>query len=324
MSQLQLVQTPQVQEEWYDLRQDGKLKYFLGTWYVTKGDERVQPKAAVVFVHGFAEYIRIYGEAFRYFAQHGYQVNAFDQRGYGYTWYELPDRDNHHGWTSWKDQFTDVSHMINLTRSRLDAEWGKDKVPIFLMGHSMGGGISSGFFTRDSGEGPPEEVKNKVSGVMLSAPWLEIHFPLPLAVRTGVMNAVISIFPRIRIPLGPAAKELSRDPDVIAAIRKEPMHNNYVYTRGLYDPMCLGPRVVSHDYVKWPKNVPLLIVHGTGDQVTRADYSEMLVERVKGIGCDAEYVPFEGYYHELLFEPGDDKIKVANAFISWLDRRVGM
>ena len=231
-----LAQTAAVHQEWHDLRGNGS-QYFMSTWYPTNNDQRVQPKAAVVFIHGFGEFVERYDPAFRYFTKHGYEVSGFDQRGYGRTWYCQPKPNETHGWTSWKDQIADVGHMINLARSRLDAAWGKDKVPIFLMGHSMGGGISSGFFTRDSGEGPPEEVKNKVSGVMLSAPWLEIHFPLPLAVRTGVMSAVISIFPRIRIPLGPAAKELSRDPDVIAAIRKEPMHNNYclLYTSDAAD-----------------------------------------------------------------------------------------
>ena len=317
----ELLQTPALYQEWCDLRGDGS-QYFLSTWYPTEGegDRRVQPKAAVVFVHGFAEFAERYDPPFRYFAKRGYEVNGFDQRGYGRTWYYQPEPNKTHGWTSWKDQITDVSHMVNLVRTRLDAEWGKDRVPIFLMGHSMGGGISAGFFTRDSGEGPSEEVLRRVSGVMLSAPWLEIHFPLSLAVRASAMKAVLSFFPRIRIPLGPAAKELSRDPEVIATIRREPMHNNYVYTRGLYDPMVLAPEVVERKYVNWPQRVPLLIVHGTGDLVTRADYSERLVERLKGRGCDAEYVPFEGYYHELLFEPGEDKIKVADAFISWLDR----
>ena len=322
MSQLQLVQTPQVQEEWYDLRQDGKLKYFLGTWYVTKGDERVQPKAVVVFVHGFAEYIRIYDEAFRYFAQHGYQVNAFDQRGYGYTWYELPDRDNHHGWTSWKDQFTDVSHMINLTRSRLDAAWGKDKVPIFLMGHSMGGGISSGFFTRDSGEGPPEEVKNKVSGVMLSAPWLDIFSPVPHVIGDPLFGAILSVYPRMPNIIGLKHADLSRDPAVVENARKDPKHSFWVFARGLHDPFVNGPKIVSRDYVKWPERLPLLIQHGTTDRITRFTSSDTLCRRLRKMGRDAECVPLEGYYHELLQEPGDDKIKVANTYISWLDRHL--
>ena len=317
-----LEHTPAKDEEWHDLRENGERQYFLCTWYPTEGGTRVQPRAAVVFVHGFAEFIERYDWAFRYFADHGVLVSGFDQRGYGRTWYNQPHPELTHGWTTWSDQITDVGHMIRLVRARLDAAWGKDTVPIFLMGHSMGGGISSAFLTRDAGAGPSRELMGLVLGVMLSAPWLDIHFPIPSWLGSYIMTGVLALFPRIRIPLGPTANELSRDPEVVREIRRNPLHNNYVYTRGLYDPLSGGPKIVSQDYHKWPEHVPLLIAHGTGDVVTRADASETLVRHLREIGRDAEYAPFAGYYHELLYEPGDYKIKVADTYLAWLDRHL--
>ncbi|WFD35404.1 acylglycerol lipase [Malassezia cuniculi] len=322
VKQKELVQTLDRHEEWFDLRADGLSQYFMSSWYPVVDGKRVQPKAAIVFIHGFGEFVERYDIPFRHFAKNGFMVSGFDQRGYGRTWYYQPDPDQTHGWTTWQDQFVDVSHKIELTRTRLDELYGKDVVPIFLMGHSMGGGISAGFVTRDAGAGPTEKALSMVSGVMLSAPWLDIFFPIPLAIRTFVMRTMLAIFPRLRIPLGPAAKELSRDPQVIETIRSEPMHNNYVYTRGLFDPMSSGPKIVSQDYVKWPERVPLIVIHGTGDKVTRADCSEKLVENLKSIDRDAEYVPMEGYYHELMHEPGDDKIKVVDTYIEWLNRHL--
>ncbi|WFD35405.1 acylglycerol lipase [Malassezia cuniculi] len=318
------IQSAALHEEWFDLRGDGERLYFLSTWYATDGEERIKPKAAVVYVHGFAECIHSYDNAFRYFAKNNYEIHSFDQRGYGRTWYDQPGRETWHGWTTWNDQFFDVSKMIELTRTRLDEDWGKDEVPIFLMGHSMGGGISAGFFTRDYGTGPAEETKSKISGVLLSAPWLDIHNPIgvPTSIAGVVSSALLTVFPRMRNFIGLKHEDLCRDPEIVEHIRREPIHSYWVYGRGLLDPLRNGPRIVTHDYVKWPENLPLLIVHGTADRITRYDCSEKLVARIKAMGRDAELVTLPGFYHQLMHEPGDDKIKAANAFISWLDRHV--
>lgn len=69
------------QEEWYDLRGDGSTQYYLKHWYPTDPStkEVAQPKAAVVFVHGFADYCDRYTGVFRVFPDRGIQVSGFDQ-----------------------------------------------------------------------------------------------------------------------------------------------------------------------------------------------------------------------------------------------------
>ena len=61
------------QEEWYDLRGDGSTQYYLKHWYPTDPStkEVAQPKAAVVFVHGFADYCDRYTGVFRVFPDRG-------------------------------------------------------------------------------------------------------------------------------------------------------------------------------------------------------------------------------------------------------------
>lgn len=74
---------------------------------------------------------------FPLFAQANIGVTAFDQRGYGETWSKHPNPNTAHGNTTWKQQFQDVEDLIRLERTRLDEKYGKDKVPIYLLGHSM-------------------------------------------------------------------------------------------------------------------------------------------------------------------------------------------
>ena len=307
-----------------NLRSDGVRQYYLMHWLPTEsgqpGSALAKPKAAVVFVHGFGEHVGRYRNIFKMFPDRGYQVSGFDQRGYGRTWYENPDPDLTHGWTTWEEQMKDISLMIVLTRERLDERWGKDAVPIYLLGHSMGGGLTAGFFTRPPGKGPSEEVKALVSGAMLSSPWLDIHFPIPPRLGAVVMRMVLAVAPRIRLPLGPPSNDLSRDPKVCEAVRSDPLCDTYVYTRGLYDPLTEGPKVVTQGYKRWPKELPIIIAHGTGDAVTKWSSSWEFYENLKGRGCDATFKSYDGYYHEAFHEPGDLKRDFANGYLAYVPR----
>lgn len=59
--------------------------------------------------------------------------------------------------------------------------------------------------------------------------------------------------------------------------------------------MWQGESLLSSGYKHWPKDLPLLIVHGTGDKVTDCDASAEFVQKVKAEGAkSAEFKPFEG------------------------------
>jgi len=57
---------------------------------------------------------------------------------------------------------------------------------------------------------------------------------------------------------------------------------------------------MSSGYKNWPKNLPLLIVHGTGDRVTDCSASEEFVNKVNAGGAkDAQFKSFDGFFHEM-------------------------
>lgn len=309
-----------VADEWVDLRGDDATQYYLKHWYPTDAttQELTQPRAAIVFVHGYTDFVDRYEGVFGVFADRGIQVSGFDQLGFGRTWYDGPDRDANHGRTTWAEQFKDVALMLKLTRARLDQRWGKDKVPLFLMGHSMGGGISAAFFTRDPAGEPAAEVKQLVSGVILMSPWLDIYFPIPTNVAIPVMRTVLRCMPNIKLPLGPAHKALSREERVVQEAKVHPLANNYVHVRCLLDPLSGGPKIVSEDYKLWPEDLPMLICHGTGDKVTRWDCSKKLYENLRAMGRHVRLFSFTGFYHEAIFEPGEDKSIYAKAIARYV------
>lgn len=302
-------------QEWYTLREGVETPFFLSHWFPTNpAGELIQPKAAVVFVHGFADYCQRYDSVFQGFAERGYQVSGFDQFGFGSTWYESPERATAHGWTTWAEQMADMAAMVKLTRARLDKDWGKDAVPMYMLGHSMGGGLVAGFFTRDPSMPPGDDVKQMLSGAMMSAPWLDIHYPIPRSIAVPLLRTLLNIFPRLALPLGPLSNDLSRDAELCEANRRDPLSSTYVHLRCLLGPLGGGLKVVQEEYKRWPEHLPLLICHGTGDRVTQCDKSARLYHNLKALNRSVRFVSFEGFYHEGFFEPGEDKLKFARAF----------
>lgn len=305
--------------EWYNLRGDGKTQTYMKHWFpVDERGQATQPKAAVVFVHGFADYTDRYNGNFTYFAGRGVQVSGFDQAGFGRTWYESEERATTHGWTSWAEQMDEMAKMIQLVRGRLDEAWGPSVVPLYLMGHSMGGGLVTGFFTRPAHEAPSAEVKALVAGALVSAPWYDVFFPVPTTVAGPILGGVLSVLPRLHLQLGPASSSLSRDEKLCAAVREDPLCDSHVLLRCLHDPLRNGPRMVKSDYKRWPADLPFLICHGTGDRVTQWKCSKALYENMKADGRHVALASFEGFYHEAMFEPGEDKLKFTKKLVEYV------
>lgn len=93
-----------------------------------------QPKAAVVFVHGFAEHIGRYTHFHPLFAAKGIAIFTYDQRGYGLTAQDTGgnrSKDSAYGKTSWKEQMEDIAWAVQYAKTTFGS------VPLFLMGHSM-------------------------------------------------------------------------------------------------------------------------------------------------------------------------------------------
>lgn len=91
-------------------------------------------KAAIVFVHGFAEHVGRYTHFHPLLSARGIAVFTFDQRGFGLTAQDTKgnkSKSSTYGKTCWKDQMADIEWAVEHTRKLFDNK------PIFLMGHSM-------------------------------------------------------------------------------------------------------------------------------------------------------------------------------------------
>ncbi|TNY20527.1 Alpha/Beta hydrolase protein [Rhodotorula diobovata] len=291
-----------------DLEGPAQTRFFTKQW-LPQGP----PRAALLFVHGFIERIERYDHVFPKYAEQGIAVFAYDQRGFGKTATYTPKHTQ--GVTSWREQFGDIDHFLEHTLSLFP------NVPLFLYGHSMGGALVLGYATRT----PPQRLVGRLAGIISSSPLLrqskDVRAPA-LVVRAGSLLGKLSATLTLKATVTP--EHTCRDPVIQKEYAEDPLCKQIGTFRGVADMLLGGEAIVSKDYKRFPKDLPLLVVHGEADKVTDCDSSREFVDKVqKEVGAtDTTFRGFPGFYHEMHNEPGDDKWTEINYLLDWLNTHI--
>ena len=175
-------------------------------------------------------------------------------------------------------------------------------VPLFLVGHSMGGLIAANFLLAHQAE---------FVGAVLSEPLVKSPSNLS-PVLILIAKLLAKIVPRARlIPV--EADGISRDPDVVTAYLEDPLVYNRPATLKLSDELLAGMKhlVENADQIQ----LPLLILHGGADRVVDRESSDFLHERVTS--DDKKLQIYDGLSHELYNEPEHPEV-IADV-LKWLD-----
>jgi acylglycerol lipase len=279
--------------------------------FYTRKYQAEVPKAVVVFVHGFCEHIGRYSHIFPLYKKRGISVFAFDQRGFGRTALDEAQRskDAVYGRTSWPEQFTDIEFFVKRAKNESGA------VPIFLMGHSMGGGLVLGFSTRLLA--PPEHsTVALLSGVIATSPLIILATPAP-KMKRWVGEKVSNVLPKMSIPAETKPEDLSHDAAFNEAYKNDPLIKAHGTLRGVSDMLGGGEQLLESYYQHWPQALPLLIVHGSDDRVTSHKASEEFINKIKA--ADKKFSLYPGGFHELQNEPDGVKEKLVDECISFIE-----
>jgi len=277
------------------------------------------PKASIIFCHGFIEHIGRYVDIFPLYAKRGISVVCFDQRGFGRT---ACDKEHNNGgmkyaMTSSLDQRRDLEHFYNTLEEILP---NSARLPRFIMGHSMGGAIALGIVTRPKGHqsspDPKTFEKFPLRGVIATSPLLHQTFPAPKW-KTFFGGLASNIVPEIQIPTEVKAEDLSHDDAVNRAYVQDPLVIQKGTLKGVSDMLALGEEIVKSDYRHWPANLPLLLIHGTEDKVTSHTTSKQFMEKLPA-NLDKTLSLYEGGYHELHNEPNGGREKLVNEVADWI------
>ncbi|CAG8566201.1 4985_t:CDS:2 [Dentiscutata heterogama] len=283
-------------DEWIT-SSDG-VKIYTRTWNAISD----KPIATVVFLHGFGEHIKRYNHVFDKFARENIEVYAYDQRGFG----ETAIKNKNPGMTGgWKVATNDITEAL-LSRRR-------DGIPQFLMGHSMGGGLTLNYAT----EGPE---RHKVAGYICSSPWILLSSNAPQATKRDVLLSVVApvlsmFLPNVVINTDVDAKYISRDPVEVDKYKEDPLIHNIASLSSLVDMVSGGKLVINKEYTN--VTFPVYIAHGSADLITDPKASKSFIEKIKSE--DKTFIEWKDRYHEMHNDYGNTEI--IQSYIQWILKR---
>ena len=249
----------------------------------------------IVIIHGLAEHGGRYRETAEALAANGWGVYTGDLRAHGLS--SDPPRAGRVHVNRFEDYFLDVDAFMDLARRNHPA------MPLFLLGHSMGGLITIRY-ALDRPEG--------LSGVIISSPALGIHPESKPPVVLRIMVSILSrLAPRLRVPSDLDTNAISRDPDVVKAYIDDPLISQKVSTRWYAE--FLKSMAKAHAGAA-SLRIPMLLMQSGADRLVDPDAPG----RWKEAAPDGmvELVVWEGLYHEMLNEP--EKEQVRARLLEWL------
>jgi len=282
------------------------------TQFFTRTYSPLSPaKAAVVFAHGFAEHIVRYEHVFPTWSSRGIAVFAYDQRGFGRTALDEQHKSKNsaYGKTSWKEQLEDMEWAVQRTKEQFP------DVPVFLYGHSMDGALVLAFPTRTQGP-PSKEGLASISGVVCTSPLILQTKPASKAAR-WIGGKASRLAPALLIPAPLDTKELCHDDAVREAYLKDPLIKLNGTLRGLSDMLDGGEKLLAKDYAQWPRQLPVLLIHGTKDQITSCKATEKFYGLLSAE--DKTFSPYADGLHELHNEPDGVKERLTEECIAWVE-----
>jgi alpha-beta hydrolase superfamily lysophospholipase len=249
------------------------------------------PRAVVVIAHGASEHSSRYAHVADRLVVAGYAVYAVDHRGHGRS-------------QGKRAQLGRLEYVVADLRAFVDLAAGRHPdLPVYLLGHSMGGAISIAYAVRH---------EDTLAGLVLTDPVADPH--AANAVTRGVSGVISAIAPDLGV-YSIDASLVSRDPAVVRAYEQDPLvHHGKLPARTVAEltaAVQLFPEQVPG------LRLPLLVMHGGADRLVPTAGSRMVHERAGSEDKTLEI--WDGLYHEILNEPEQER--VIQRIVDWLDER---
>ena len=262
-----------------------------------RGDYYDKPRAGILIAHGYGERIEKYVHLAERLTASGYRVSGADFRGMGRS-----------GGTRYSiKSFDQYSMDLQTSLCRLKRDLRKD-APVFIYGHSMGALAGLHFLAGDLG--------SPVSGVILSAPLFEFGDKIPFwQIIAG--RAATVFLPEFKIKTASNSNRLTR-----CMIENEKMANDELRASYITLEWFFAAQRASRSVqMAFSANsAPTLWLLPGEDKVVSASATEALFTKFAEAKED-EMTRFEGMLHELHVELKEDRERVFERVVNWLNAR---
>jgi alpha-beta hydrolase superfamily lysophospholipase len=230
--------------------------------------------ANIILIHGLGEHVHRYEN----------WADMLNNEGIGFTGVDLPGHGLSDGSRGHIKSFSITDEMIGILLESTQKTF--PEIPVFLYGHSLGGGIVLDYLLRK---------KLGINGAVVTSPWLTLAFQPP---RSKIILASIMkhILPGLVQPSGLVVDHISHDRDVVEKYIADPLVHDKISVSLFHSAMSAAANTLANAN---ELNTRLLIMHGADDKISSPDGSRQFASKTKL----AELKIWEDGYHELHNEP---------------------
>jgi alpha-beta hydrolase superfamily lysophospholipase len=250
-------------------------------------------KAALLVVHGLGEHCGRYMNVVNHFVPLGYAVYGFDHIGHGKS----------EGMREIVERFADYTDTLTVFYEMVKGRQTGN--PLFLLGHSMGGLITSCYLLDHQAD---------FRGAVLSAPAIKASGNISQA--TIIMGKILSaLAPKMGL-LPVVANSISRDPEVVKAYINDPLVFHGKTPARLAAELLKAMLRVTAEAGKI--TLPVIVLQGSEDKLVDPRGAQTLYDRAGS--KDKTIKIYEGLYHEVFNEP--ERGRVLKDVEAWLAAHV--
>lgn len=247
-------------------------------------------RAAVLLVHGLGEHSSRYKHVADHLTRRGFVVQSLDHYGHGKS-------DGLAGYVERFSVYLDgVAAALQKTRDQHPG------LPLFLVGHSMGGLIAAAFLLRH-----PDVFR----ACVLSGPAFKSD-QAPPAIVIALIRLIAVLAPTLPL-IQLDASGVSRDPAVVDAYMRDPLVHHGKLSARLLAQMSAAMKVTLARAADI--NVPVMLMHGEDDQLTSPAGSAEMYEKIGS--TDKKLKTYPGLFHEIFNEPEQEA--VLSDMSAWLE-----
>ena len=249
--------------------------------------------AHLFLIHGFSEHSGRYEDWVKRFVANNIKVSTMDLRGHGHS-------GGRRGHTP------TYNHLLDDIETLIKHEGLENDVPRFLYGQSLGGSLVLNYGIRRSA---------KIRGIISSSPWLRLSTE-PRAFALLIARGLKIVAPDIIRNSKLDFNYLSHDKNIIEQYEDDPLIHRQITPSLFFNARKAGERAIREIT---QINIPILLMHGTGDKITSFKASEELVKNAREAGVDIRFLSWDGLYHELHHEI--EKDQVFDSIIDWMNEK---
>jgi alpha-beta hydrolase superfamily lysophospholipase len=250
-------------------------------------------KAVLLVIHGLGEHCGRYMNVVNHFVPLGYAVYGYDHIGHGKS----------EGMREVVERFEDYTNTLTVYCEMVKS-WQTGK-PLFLVGHSMGGLITS-FYLLDH--------QIDFRGAVISAPLVKASGNI--SQLTIFMGKILSAIAPTMGLLPVDARSISRSPEVVKAYLNDPLVFHGKTPARLAAELLKAMQRVTAEATKIA--LPFLVVQGSADKLVDPAGAQILYD--KASSKDKTVKTYEGLYHEVFNEP--ERGRVLKEVETWLEAHI--